>query len=358
VLFRSKCLEIFVNRMKSDSMRGRSITNDTAVQSLFLQLQQYQPKLLGFIKYQEDGRAYYESLQDKLTQLKDAREALNALRHDFYEKKKREFEERERQRQIAIAQKLQHMRQQKQSYYQYQNDLNIRRLQEQERDSHLRLEQQRQLVMMRDQQFASLSFQPPNQVANMINNPYVNPQHQYYPGYGQNQPQVTPTTTSQPHVPLSQQQQQQQVPMSQLQHQQPHNNFGVPQFDPNGAYGMAPPQSSATTSTSAPTPNTTSSNPSAQPAQVPFNNITTSAYNMSTMSLPPMQMSGMPLNQMGTMGYNQYSAGPGQWMPNPQMSMMYGGAPAYQQIPGTQQQMPAQTGQVHGVAEAQLISFD
>lgn len=109
-----KCLEIFVNRMKSDSMRGRSITNDTAVQSLFLQLQQYQPKLLGFIKYQEDGRAYYESLQDKLTQLKDAREALNALRHDFYEKKKREYEERERQRQIAIAQKLQYMRQQKQ----------------------------------------------------------------------------------------------------------------------------------------------------------------------------------------------------------------------------------------------------
>ncbi len=51
-----KFLEIFVNRMKSDSMRGRNITNDTAVQSLFLQLQQLQPKLFYFIKYQEDAR--------------------------------------------------------------------------------------------------------------------------------------------------------------------------------------------------------------------------------------------------------------------------------------------------------------
>ena len=109
-----KTLEIFVNRMKSDSLRGRSITNDTAVQSLFLQLQHMNPKLLSYIKYQEDARAYYENLQDKLTQLKDAREALNALRHENFEKKKRDMEERERQRQAQIAQKLQLMRQQKQ----------------------------------------------------------------------------------------------------------------------------------------------------------------------------------------------------------------------------------------------------
>ncbi len=112
-----KILELYINRMKSDSLRGRSITNDTAVQSLFLQLQQMHPKLLSFIKYQEDARGYYENLQDKLTQLKDAREALNALRHETFEKKKRENEERERLRQVQIAQKLQHMRQQKQVYY-------------------------------------------------------------------------------------------------------------------------------------------------------------------------------------------------------------------------------------------------
>lgn len=165
-----KLLDLFVNRMKSDSMRGRSITNDTAVQSLFIQLQHSQPRLLGFIKYQEDARAYYESLQDKLTQLKDAREALNALRHENLEKKKREFEERERLRQLQIAQKLQDMRQQKQYYYQYQNELNLRRLQEQEKELQARLEQQRQLVMMRDQQLISGGL--------MFNQHPANPQQQ------------------------------------------------------------------------------------------------------------------------------------------------------------------------------------
>jgi growth factor-regulated tyrosine kinase substrate len=51
-----KFLEIFVTRMKSDSVRGRTITNDTAVQSLFLQLQQMHPKLQAFTKFQEDAR--------------------------------------------------------------------------------------------------------------------------------------------------------------------------------------------------------------------------------------------------------------------------------------------------------------
>jgi hepatocyte growth factor-regulated tyrosine kinase substrate len=107
-------LELFVNRMMSDKMRGRSITNDTAVQSLFLQLQLFHPKLLAYIKNHEDARGYYENLQDKLTQLKDAREALNALRHEHQEKKRLEKEEKDRLRQIQLAQKLQYMRQQKQ----------------------------------------------------------------------------------------------------------------------------------------------------------------------------------------------------------------------------------------------------
>lgn len=145
-----KLLDIYVNRMKSDSMRGRSITNDTAVQSLFLQLQHLHPKLLAYIKYKEDARGYYENLQDKLTQLKDAREALNALRQENYEKKRLEMEEKERIRQIQIAQKLQAMRQQKQSYYLMQNQLNLRKLQDQERELKMRLDQQREMVLKRE----------------------------------------------------------------------------------------------------------------------------------------------------------------------------------------------------------------
>lgn len=57
--------------------------------------------------------AHYESLQDKLAQLRDAREALNALRDEHREKKRREMEEMERLRQIQMAQKLEIMRQKK-----------------------------------------------------------------------------------------------------------------------------------------------------------------------------------------------------------------------------------------------------
>ena len=58
--------------------------------------------------------AYYESLQDKLAQLKDAREALNDLREEHNERKRREREELERQRQVAMAARLEKLRQKKQ----------------------------------------------------------------------------------------------------------------------------------------------------------------------------------------------------------------------------------------------------
>ncbi len=58
--------------------------------------------------------AYFEALQDKLAQLKDARDALDALRDEHREKRRREEEERERQRQIQMAKKLEVLRQKKQ----------------------------------------------------------------------------------------------------------------------------------------------------------------------------------------------------------------------------------------------------
>jgi hypothetical protein len=59
-------------------------------------------------------QGYYENLQDQLSQLKDAREALNALRTEHCERKQQEALERERQRQVQLAQKLDFMRQKKQ----------------------------------------------------------------------------------------------------------------------------------------------------------------------------------------------------------------------------------------------------
>lgn len=57
---------------------------------------------------------YYEGLQDKLAQIRDARGALSALREEHREKLRRAAEEAERQRQIQLAQKLEIMRQKKQ----------------------------------------------------------------------------------------------------------------------------------------------------------------------------------------------------------------------------------------------------
>lgn len=64
-------VEIFVNRMKSNSSRGRSIANDSSVQTLFMNTMAMHSQLLKNIQEQEDKRVHYEGLQDKLTQVND-----------------------------------------------------------------------------------------------------------------------------------------------------------------------------------------------------------------------------------------------------------------------------------------------
>ena len=127
-------LEIFVNRMKSNSSRGRPIANDTSVQTLFMNIMTMHGKLVRYIQDQEDQRVKYEGLQDKLTQIKDARAALDALREEELERKRREQEELERQRQIQLAAKLEVMRKKKAEYLEYQRQLALQRMAEQERE--------------------------------------------------------------------------------------------------------------------------------------------------------------------------------------------------------------------------------
>ncbi len=62
-------VEIFVNRMKSNSSRGRSIANDSSVQTLFMNTMAMHSQLLKHIQAQEDKRVHYEGLQDKITQV-------------------------------------------------------------------------------------------------------------------------------------------------------------------------------------------------------------------------------------------------------------------------------------------------
>ncbi|KRT79297.1 hypothetical protein AMK59_6930 [Oryctes borbonicus] len=141
-------VEIFINRMKSNSSRGRSIVSDSSVQTLFMSLTSMHSQLLKYIQQHDDNRLFYERLQDKLTQVKESRAALDALREEHRQKLKREAEEAERQRQLQMAHKLEIMRKKKQEYLQYQRQLAIQRIQEQEREMQMRQEQQKHQYSM------------------------------------------------------------------------------------------------------------------------------------------------------------------------------------------------------------------
>ncbi|XP_072044628.1 hepatocyte growth factor-regulated tyrosine kinase substrate-like [Amphiura filiformis] len=163
-------IDVFLNRMRSNESRGRSIASDTTVQGLFQTLNNMHPQLLKLLHGREERRAQMETLQDKLAQIRDAREALDALREDHREKLRREAEEAERVRQIQLAQKLEVMRQKKQEYLQHQQQLALQRLQEQEREMQIRLEQQKHEQQMRQVQYTAslygqqmMGMQPPPQ---------------------------------------------------------------------------------------------------------------------------------------------------------------------------------------------------
>ncbi|XP_032664910.1 hepatocyte growth factor-regulated tyrosine kinase substrate isoform X2 [Odontomachus brunneus] len=176
-------VEIFVNRMKSNSSRGRSIANDSSVQTLFMNITAMHSRLLRYIQEQDDSRVYYEGLQDKLTQMKDARAALDALREEHKEKLRRRAEEAERQRQMLMAQKLAIMRKKKQEYLQYQRQLALQKIQEQEREMQMRQEQQKQQYIISYQ--AVSGFMGPSQGSPV--------RHVQYPTPGANYNPMSPT---------------------------------------------------------------------------------------------------------------------------------------------------------------------
>lgn len=199
-------VEIFVNRMKSNSSRGRSISNDSSVQTLFMTLTSLHSNQLSYIKEMDDKRMWYEQLQDKLAQIKDSRAALDVLRQEHVEKLRRIAEEQERQRQIQMAQKLEIMRKKKQEYLQYQRQLALQRIQEQEREMQMRQEQQKAQYRMGQTAFPFMpnpnQHASPNHQMNNIYNPY---------GFNPNSPGPLPQTQFNPQGPVGPQPGQQQV---------------------------------------------------------------------------------------------------------------------------------------------------
>lgn len=216
-------VEIFMNRMKSNQIRGRPIAHDSAVQTLFQSVNSMHPRILQMLNDLEEKRLHEESLQDKVTQMKDARAALDALRADHAEKMRREAEEAERLRQAQMAHKLQVMRQKKQEFLAQQRQMALQRMQEQEAARKAKLEQQKQYIQQRtmqnhmgyDQQMQNFYYgpqqdmqqqaagAPPPQVfsSNQYQNPnmYQNMQQQaYYPGYSDTASSVSNSHQQQP----------------------------------------------------------------------------------------------------------------------------------------------------------------
>lgn len=124
--------EVFTNRVNSNKLRNRPVADDSAIQALFLKLTNMHTKLLEFIKIHDEERAGYESIQDKLSQISDARAALDALREEHQEKIRQEAAEAERKRQSQLALKLEMMRQKKSQMMQFQREMALQRIQQQE----------------------------------------------------------------------------------------------------------------------------------------------------------------------------------------------------------------------------------
>ncbi|CAB3229976.1 unnamed protein product [Arctia plantaginis] len=221
-------VEIFVNRMKSNSSRGRSIANDTAVQTLFMNITAMHSRLLRYIQQQDDKRVYLESLQDKVTQIRDSRAALDTLRAEHAARLAAQAEAAERQRQMQMAAKLQAMRKKKHEYLQYQRQLALQRVQEQEREMQMRQEQQKHQYLM-----SANSYYIPGVSMQQYPSGYPN-----QPIYGNPQfhPQMMAQATTESSVPIPGQPQMSTANMPMNMNTQLGNIQSMPQM--SNTYGI------------------------------------------------------------------------------------------------------------------------
>ncbi|CAL8124153.1 unnamed protein product [Orchesella dallaii] len=337
-------IEMFVNRMKSNSSRGRPIANDTSVQSLFMSITHMHSQLLAYIQVQDNARGRYELLQDKLNQVRDARAALDDLRNEHAEAIRRQQEEQERVRAYQMAQKLALMRQKKNEYLQYQRQLAMQRMQEQEREMQLRIAQEQAKVFANVPVGQPWGVMPQQGYPGMQQQPPQGPPPQHYGQWGPPNQQVmnSPTGGNMMYGGMHEQQD-----MSQ-QMQGGHNQMQGPQQQ------MGPPPQQQQQQQMGPPPGQPQQQQMGPPPGQP---------QQQQMGPPP----GQPQQQqMGPPPQQQQQ----QQQMAPQQQMSQGPQPgmqaAPQQMPPPQQQqqpMPQQPQQMqeHAApppAVAELISFD
>lgn len=219
----SASLDIFMNRMKADQARGKPISMDVTVQTLFKQITELHPALLDKMQKLEDKRTDWEGLSDKVNAINDARTALDALRHEHKEEMKRRKEEAERQRQILLAQKLEMMRLKKREYLESQRAATLARMAESQAALHAKREANRTIQVQKQNpqgyqyQQPVLAYQQYASTANHIPHEHYQQYNQPHTGdYNTPQPTAYPPMYSNEQVPVTNRGQMPPIP----QHQQ------------------------------------------------------------------------------------------------------------------------------------------
>ncbi|VDO20996.1 unnamed protein product [Heligmosomoides polygyrus] len=123
---------VMENRIRSNNARGRSVLNDTAIQGLFTTLTEFHSQVLGALTKLDQERTYYESLQDHLGHISEARLAINELRAEHCRRQQERLAEEQRQRQAQMKQTLEMMRMKKHVMLMEQRNVALQRFQHQE----------------------------------------------------------------------------------------------------------------------------------------------------------------------------------------------------------------------------------
>uniref|UniRef100_A0A915PHA4 Hepatocyte growth factor-regulated tyrosine kinase substrate n=1 Tax=Setaria digitata TaxID=48799 RepID=A0A915PHA4_9BILA len=126
------------NRIRSNVARNRSVVNDTAIQSLFIRLTEMHAQVMARMNKLEDQRNHFESLQDSLAHIQEARQAVDALREDHERQKQARIMEEQRIKQIQMQQKVDLMRQKKHEMILHQRQMALLRFQQQEQEMQMK----------------------------------------------------------------------------------------------------------------------------------------------------------------------------------------------------------------------------
>ncbi|CAI2351251.1 unnamed protein product [Caenorhabditis sp. 36 PRJEB53466] len=241
-------VSVMDNRIRSNLARGRPVFNDSAIQDLFTKLTELHSHVLSRMHTLDEQRGYYESLQDHLSNIGEARQAIDEMREEHERKRQERLAEEQRLRQAQMQQTLEMMRMKKHAMLMEQREQALHRFQQQQQEMALRRQQQAYYNPQmgyaappgQPQQQQQQQQQPyyPYAQGQAALNQYQQPLQQQQPYYQHYQtPPVAPTPSNgHPQAPPSQQQQQPHAQHYQQQYQQFYPQQGYQQPQPQGGY--------------------------------------------------------------------------------------------------------------------------